>query len=101
MIRLYRFISEHRAEFGVQRLCAVLKVRRQGFYEWLAGESARAERTECDRELASVITEIHSAHCRCYGRPRITWSCSDAAWWSTQAVQTGHARARRGHRPRT
>lgn len=29
----YRFISEHRADYGVQRLCRVLAVRRPGFYE--------------------------------------------------------------------
>jgi hypothetical protein len=31
----YRFISEHRASYGVKRLCRVLAVRRQGFYEWV------------------------------------------------------------------
>jgi len=40
----YRFISEHRADFGVTRLCRVLQVRRPGFYEWLAAAPARAER---------------------------------------------------------
>lgn len=44
MTSRWRFISEHRAEFGLKRLCRVLQVRRQGFYEWLAGEPARAER---------------------------------------------------------
>lgn len=72
MIHRYRFISEHRADYGVQRLCQVLKVRRQGFYEWLAAEPARVERAGRDQELASVITEIHLAHRRAYGRPRIT-----------------------------
>jgi len=72
MIHRYRFISEHRAEFGVQRLCEVLKLRRQGFYEWQAAGPARLERAGRDRELASVITEIHRAHRGAYGRPRIT-----------------------------
>jgi transposase InsO family protein len=72
MIHRYRFISEHRAEFGVKRLCQVLKLRRQGFYEWEAAEPARRERAGRDEELASVITEIHGAHRGAYGRPRIT-----------------------------
>lgn len=72
MIHRYRFISEHRAEFGVQRLCQVLKLRRQGFYEWEAAGPARRERAGRDEELASVITEIHGAHRGAYGRPRIT-----------------------------
>jgi hypothetical protein len=38
----YRFISEHHGVYGVARLCRVLAVkRRQGYYEWLAGEPAR------------------------------------------------------------
>ena len=44
MIHCYRFISEHRAEFGVKRLCQVLKLRRQGFYRWEAAGAARLER---------------------------------------------------------
>ena len=40
----YRFISEHRTEFGVQRLCQVLGLRRQGFHEWVAAEAGRARR---------------------------------------------------------
>jgi hypothetical protein len=42
MIHRYRFISEHRATYGVTRLCRVLAVpRRQGYYEWLAAQPAR------------------------------------------------------------
>jgi hypothetical protein len=37
----YRFISEHRASYGVARLCPVLAVRRQGFYEWCDAAPAR------------------------------------------------------------
>ena len=37
----YRFISEHRADYGVQRLCRVLAVRRPGFYEWVRHERGR------------------------------------------------------------
>ena len=45
MIHRYRFISEHRATYGVARLCRVLAVpRRQGFYEWLAAQPAREQR---------------------------------------------------------
>lgn len=67
----YRFISEHRATYGVQRLCRVLRIRRQGFYEWLAAGPARAARAARDDELAVVIAGIHAEHRGAYGRPRM------------------------------
>ncbi|QRP48627.1 IS3 family transposase [Amycolatopsis sp. FDAARGOS 1241] len=71
MTRSYRFISEHRAIFGVTRLCGVLGVRRPGFYEWLAAAAARAERAAADEGLAAEIAEVHVRHRGAYGRPRI------------------------------
>jgi transposase InsO family protein len=68
----YRFISEHRALFGVARLCRVLDVRRPGFYEWLAAAPARAERAAQDDQLATEIAEVHTEHRGAYGRPRVT-----------------------------
>ncbi|MBB5803565.1 hypothetical protein F4560_003333 [Saccharothrix ecbatanensis] len=71
MTRSYRFISEHRAVFGVTRLCRVLGVRRPGFYEWLAATPTRAERAADDERLAAEIGEVHACHRGAYGRPRI------------------------------
>jgi transposase InsO family protein len=68
----YRFISTHRATYGVQRMCRVLQVRRQGFYEWLNAAHARAERQKAEDVLAAEITAIHAAHRRSYGSPRVT-----------------------------
>ncbi|MEU8412268.1 IS3 family transposase, partial [Amycolatopsis japonica] len=72
MIYRYRFISEHRAEFGVKRLCQVLGLRRQGFHEWVAAEAAREAAAARERELVAVIASIHVEHRRTYGVPRIT-----------------------------
>ncbi|UUV34968.1 IS3 family transposase [Amycolatopsis roodepoortensis] len=72
MIYRYRFISEHRAEFGVKRLCQVLGLRRQGFHEWVAAEAAREAAAARERELVAVIASIHAEHRRAYGVPRIT-----------------------------
>jgi transposase InsO family protein len=72
MIYRYRFISEHRATYGVQRLCRVLGIRRQGFYQWLAAEAGRDARSGRDEDLAVAITAIHQQHHGRYGRPRIT-----------------------------
>ncbi|WP_405106613.1 AMP-binding protein [Micromonospora sp. NBC_01405] len=54
----YRFVSEHRADYGVQRLCRVQAVRRPGFYEWLAAEPAREQRVAAEDQLAT----IHGGH---------------------------------------
>ncbi|MET8122507.1 IS3 family transposase [Micromonospora sp. NPDC005189] len=67
----YRFISEHRTDYGVQRLCRVLAVRRPGFYEWLAAGSAREQRAEAEDQLAAEIAAIHGGHRGAYGSPRV------------------------------
>ncbi|MDS0133554.1 MULTISPECIES: IS3 family transposase [unclassified Amycolatopsis] len=72
MIYRYRFISEHRATYGVRRLCQVLGMRRQGFHEWVAAEAGRVRRAEAEADLVRVITSIHAEHRRAYGVPRIT-----------------------------
>jgi hypothetical protein len=68
----YRFISEHRTTFAVAVLCRVLGVRRPGFYEWLTGEPARAQRAAAEDELATEIAEVHTEHRSAYGCPRVT-----------------------------
>jgi transposase InsO family protein len=72
MIYRYRFISEHRTEFGVKRLCRVLGLRRQGFHEWVAAEADRARRAEAEQQLVTLITTIHAEHRGAYGVPRVT-----------------------------
>lgn len=67
----YRFISEHRATYGVKRLCRLLDIRRQGFYEHLAGQPARMLRAAGDDELAAEIAAIHVAHRKAYGARRV------------------------------
>ncbi|WP_275295927.1 IS3 family transposase, partial [Amycolatopsis sp. La24] len=72
MTRSYRFISAHRAAYGVARLCRVLDVRRPGFYEWLAAAPAREQRAREEDRLAGEIAGIHAAHQGAYGSPRVT-----------------------------
>jgi hypothetical protein len=72
LTRRYRFISEHCALYGVARLCRVLAVtRRQGYYEWRAGEPARQERDRADEALVAQIRAIHAEHHGRYGSPRV------------------------------
>ncbi|MFI6124565.1 IS3 family transposase [Streptomyces sp. NPDC051064] len=55
------FISDNRADFGVQRICRVLQVSRSGFYRWIAGAKAREVRQAADDALAAEIREIHTS----------------------------------------
>jgi transposase InsO family protein len=72
MTHRYRFISEHHAAYGVARLCRVLAVpRRQGYYEWLAGQPARLDKSKAEEELAGEVRAIHGEHKGAYGSPRI------------------------------
>jgi transposase InsO family protein len=72
MIYRYRFISEHRASFGVKRLWQVLGLRRQGYHEWVRAERDRIERAERERDLVALISTIHAENRGAYGVPRIT-----------------------------
>ena len=43
----YRLVAEHRAQWGVEEMCRVLKVSRSGYYDWQQRPpSPRAEQTQ-------------------------------------------------------
>lgn len=65
------FISTHRDEFGVQRLCRVLGTSRSGYYRHLATADARTERAAEEAATVSQIRRIHTEHRGAYGAPRI------------------------------
>ncbi len=65
------FISDHRADFGVQRICQVLGVSRSGYYRWLAAAEAREVRRAADDALVAEIREIHTGHRGTYGVRRV------------------------------
>ena len=65
----FRFVSDHATEYGVKRMCKVLKVSRSGYYDWKSrGESKHAKR---DAELVALIGEIHQRSRTTYGAPRV------------------------------
>ncbi|MGC9671592.1 IS3 family transposase [Planosporangium sp. 12N6] len=68
----FRFISTHRAAYGVKRLCRVLAVSRSGFYRWLAAEPDRTARQQADDALLAEIRAIHAESGGSYGSPRVT-----------------------------
>ncbi|QTI90568.1 IS3 family transposase [Streptomyces sp. AgN23] len=69
--RRWDFISAHAGEFGVQRLCRVLRVSRSGYYRWLAGADARSARQAADDALVAKIREIHTESGEAYGVLRV------------------------------
>lgn len=76
---------EHR--FGVQFMCEMLAVSRQGYYAWRARRpSARACR---DGELIEAISAIHRAHRGRYGSRRVL------AELAAHGVRTSRRRVRR------
>ncbi|PWU61332.1 IS3 family transposase [Micromonospora globispora] len=72
MTSRFRFISTHRAVYGVKRLCRVLAVSRSGFYRWTGSEPARQQRAAAEDTLAEQIQAIHSDSGGAYGSPRVT-----------------------------
>ena len=65
----YAFIQDHRREFPLGLLCAVLRVSRSGFHGWLKRDhDAKAARRAA---LVSSITAAHEESRKAYGSPRI------------------------------
>ncbi|MGW0204188.1 IS3 family transposase [Nonomuraea sp. NPDC003201] len=72
LVSRFQFVEDHKALFGVKRLCRVLQVSRSGFYRWLKGAGARLARGMADEELAGRMRRIHAEHDGTYGSPRMT-----------------------------
>ena len=65
----YAFITEHQAEFHIQRMCRVLGVQRSGDYAWCRRKpSARAQANDV---LVEQIRAEHATSRKTYGSPRI------------------------------
>ncbi|MFD9339654.1 IS3 family transposase [Streptomyces sp. NPDC060028] len=65
------FVSAHAEMFGIKRICRVLEVSRSGYYRWIAGAQARAERQGAEDALVEEIREIHAEHRENYGVLRV------------------------------
>ncbi|GAA4183064.1 IS3 family transposase [Streptosporangium oxazolinicum] len=68
----FQFVEDHKALYGVKRLCRVLQVSRSGFYRWLKGVAARLARRQADERLAGRMRRIHGEYEGTYGSPRMT-----------------------------
>ena len=74
----FAFISAHRGDFPVKRLCQVLEVNRSSYYKWCTAAPARAARERADAAGAARIREVHADFDGAYGAPRITAELREA-----------------------
>ena len=73
----YRLVAEHRAQWGVEERCRVLKVSRSGYYDWQRPPSPRAEQTQ---RLDTTLKELFEASQRRSGSPKITRELTKRGW---------------------
>jgi len=58
----YAWIAENHGDTSIALCCAVLSVRREGFYDW----QKRPSREQSDKPLVSALKKIREEH-PCYG----------------------------------
>ena len=97
--RAFEFVSDHRAEFAVQRMCRTLGVSTSGYYAWCRREPSA--RSCVDEALGRRIVEIHAASRGTYGVPRIhaELAADGVVWVGSRATATSEGR-RYAHRSR-
>lgn len=66
---IFRFMSDHQAEFPIAIMCCVFQVSRSGYYAWSTRPESRRSRE--NRELAQEIAEIHRESNGIYGSPKV------------------------------
>ena len=82
----YAWISAHRGQFSVNRMCRHLEVSRSGYCQW--GGRAPSDRSRANAGLDAQVAAIHAESNRSYGRPRIVHALSD------QGIPVSHERVR-------
>jgi transposase InsO family protein len=86
----YAFVRAHSDEFEVIHMCRVLKVSRNGYYDWAKREES--ERSQQDRVLLKEIRKIHQDTKEAYGATK-TWQALKQS--GTQCGKHRVARLRR------
>jgi putative transposase len=68
----FAFIKEHRRRWPVVLMCRVLRVSRNGFYDYVGRPRNHGKRARRCEELTPKIEKIHAENRQVYGSPRIT-----------------------------
>ena len=66
----YGFIRAHQDQFSVTRMCVVLQVSRNGYYDWR--DRPESKRSKENRIALSQIREVHARSREAYGALK-TW----------------------------
>jgi putative transposase len=72
---MVRFITDHRDQFGVEPMCAVLPIAPSTYFRHHAAQTdptKRSRRAQRDEELRAQIQRVWDAHYQVYG-PRKVW----------------------------
>jgi putative transposase len=67
----YRFIDQHKGQFGARRCCRVLGVSCSSYYDWRRRALDPSARQLADRRLLAQIRRIHRESGGAYGAPRV------------------------------
>ena len=65
----FRFVSEHRGQYPIARLCRTVGINRSGYYKWR--NRAPSVRDQLDAVLLVEIKDIHDRSRGTYGAPRV------------------------------
>jgi putative transposase len=65
----FQFIEEHRHQFPIVRMCQVLDVSENGYYNWR--KRGKSKRKQDDEVLTERIEDAYQQHGGKYGSPRI------------------------------
>jgi transposase InsO family protein len=68
--KIFKFISDYKDQFPIEKMCSVLQISRSGFYAWLKREPSKRSRE--NKELVKQIKMIYNQSKHTYGSPRIT-----------------------------
>ena len=65
----FQFITDHRAEFPVRRMCEMLDVSPSGYYAWR--KRPPSAREMANQELLREIEAVFEKSRKTYGSPRV------------------------------
>jgi len=66
----YGFIRAHQEQFSVSRMCSVLKVSRNGYYDWR--DRPQSRRSQENQQVTAEIHRVHKRSKQSYGAQK-TW----------------------------
>ena len=73
-----KFIKDYSHQFGVEKMCRVLKVSRSGYYAWLRRKPSSMELE--NSEIIEDIRKIYTDSKRRYGSPKVTIELQNIGW---------------------